>query len=141
MAKQEPYPSEFTEKEWKIVRPLLPPPSKMGRPPRYSRKQIVEAILYVTRSGCTWRMLPREYPHWRLCYYYFAKWHCDGVWESINAALVNKVRVQSGKKKPPRLRSSTARALKWLASPESVASMQEKRLWEESDTFWWIPLD
>lgn len=141
MAKEEPYPSALTEKEWKIVRPLLPAASKLGRPPRYGRRLLLEALLYVTRSGCTWRMMPREFPHWRLCYYYFVKWHEEGVWERINAALVARVRIKSGKKKSPRLRSSTARALRWLASAESVVSMQAKRLWGERDIFWLIPSD
>ena len=59
--------------------------------------------------------MPHEFPHWRRVYYYFAKWHAQGVWAKINRALVEKVRLRHSKKKPPRLRSSTVRALKWLA--------------------------
>ena len=141
MAKQEPYPSTLTDKEWKLIAPWLPARSKLGRPPRYSRRAIVNALFYVVRSGCTWRMLPHEFPHWRLCHYYFARWQASGVWEQLNRALVGKTRVQSGKKKPPRLRSSTARALRWLASPESVVSMQARRSWDESVIFWSTPWD
>src|ERR1700722_9612709 len=139
MAKREPYPSTLSDKEWKLIRPLLPA-GRLGRPARYSPRVMIDAILYVVRSGCTWRMMPHEFPHWRLVYYYFAKWHAQGVWEKINLALVGKVRVRHSKKKPPRLRSSTARALKWLASPESAALMRERRSWEENDTFWSILL-
>ena len=109
MAKQEPYPSTLTDKEWKLIDPWLPARSKLGRPPRYARRAILDAIFYVVRSGCAWRMLPHEFPHWRLCHDYFARWQANGVWERLHRALVGKVRVQSGKKKPRPLRSSTAR--------------------------------
>ena len=99
MAKQEPYPSTLSDKEWKLIRPLLPV-GKLGRPARYSPRVMIDAILYVVRSGCTWRMMPHEFPHWRLVYYYFAKWHAQGVWEKINLALVGKVRVRHSKKAP-----------------------------------------
>jgi Putative transposase of IS4/5 family (DUF4096) len=81
------------------------------------------AILSVVRSGCTWRRMPKEFPH-RLVYYYFAKWQAHGVWQKLDDRLRERVRLQAGKKKPRRLRSSTARALKWLVSAESGASMQ-----------------
>lgn len=139
MAKQEPYPSTLTDNEWRLIEPWLRPASKLGRPPRYSRRLMLDAILYVVRSGCTWRMLPHEFPHWRLVYYYFAKWQQEGRWECLQRVLVEKVRVQHGKKKPQQLRSSTAKALRWLASPESVALMQARRSWDASATSWWIP--
>lgn len=135
MAKQEPYPSDLTDKEWSIIGQHLPEPSKLGRPPRYQPRVIVRAIFYVTRSGCSWRMLPREFPHWRLVYYYFSKWHKQGVWERINHALRDKARVKSGKKKPRRPRSSTVRASRWLASLEGAASMRERRSWDVSGTW------
>ena len=136
-AKEEPYPSSLTQREWEIVRPLLPERGKLGRPPRYTRRELLDAILYVVRSGCTWRMMPKEFPHWRLVYYYFTKWHGLGVWQKLNDALRDRVRIKVGKKKPRPLRLSTVRALKWLASQESVASMQEKRSTDENGMYWW----
>ena len=141
MAKIEPYTSDLTDIEWEIVRRLLPVKGKLGRPPRYERRLMLNAIFYITRSGCPWRDLPHDFPHWRLVYYYFSKWQQLGVWEQINAALRDRVRVARGKKKPQRLRPSTARALRWLASAESVASMQARRFWGESVTFWSTPWD
>ncbi len=98
----EPYPSDLTPKEWLIVQPLLPKGSKLGRPPRYSQQVMVNAILYVVRSGCTWRMMPKEFPHGRLVYYYFAKWQALGVWAQLNDALRDRVRLKAGKKSPDR---------------------------------------
>ena len=135
MAKIEPYTSELTDIEWEIVRRLLPVKGKLGRPPRYERRVMLNAIFYITRTGCSWRDLPHDFPKWRLVYYYFAKWQQQGVWARINAALRDRVRLAHGKKKPPRLRPLTAKALRWLASPESAASMQARRCWDESDTF------
>lgn len=61
---------------------------------------MLNAILYVVRSGCTWRMMPKEFPHWRLVYYYFAKWQALGVWQKLNDALRDRVRLKAGKKAP-----------------------------------------
>ena len=121
MAKIESYTSDLTDFEWEIVRRLLPVKGKLG-PPRYGRRLMLNAIFYITRSGCPWRDLPHDFPQWRLVYY-FSKWQQLGVWEQINAALRDRVRLAHGKKKPQRLRPSTARALRWLASAESAASM------------------
>jgi len=133
---KEPYTSELTDREWELIRRLLPVRGKLGRPPRYERRSMVSAIFYLTRSGCAWRDIPHDFPPWRLVYYYFAKWHQLGVWQQINDALRDRVRIKSGKKKPLRLRPLTAKALRWLASPESAALMQAKRSWEENDIFW-----
>jgi transposase len=135
MAKIEPYTSDLTDEEWELVRRLMPERGKLGRPPRYERRLVINGIFYITRSGCCWRDLPHDFPHWRLVYYYFSKWHRLGVWEQINAALRDRVRLAHGKKKPRRLRPSTAKALRWLGNPESVALMQARRSWDESAIF------
>ena len=95
-AKQEPYPSSVTEKEWVMVQPLLPKTGKLGRPPRYSQREMLNVILYVVRGGCTWRMMPKEFPHWRLVYYYFAKWQALGLWQKLNDTLRERVRITAG---------------------------------------------
>jgi putative transposase len=96
VAQQEAYPRELTDKEWKILEKLLPPGSKLGRPPRYNKR----AILYLVREGRTWRGLPQDFPPYRIVFYYFAKWQEQGVWEKINHALRDGVRLASGKEKP-----------------------------------------
>lgn len=136
MAKTEPYTSDIKDNEWELLRRLLPGPKKLGRPPRYPQRLMLNAIFYITHSGCPWRLMPHEFPHWRLCYYYFAKWQKEGVWEKLNAALRDRVRNKAGKKKHPRQRPSIARALKLLASAESVGLMRERRSWGENGTFW-----
>jgi transposase len=141
MEKRAAYQSDLSEVEWEIARRHIPGKGKLGRPPRYEKREILNAILYISKEGCTWRDMPHDLPPWRLVYYYFEKWQAEGIWERINDALREKVREKSGKKKSPRLRSSTARALRWLGSAESVVTMRAKRSWEERDIFSWTPLE
>src|SRR5271170_5462754 len=97
---KEPYPSDLNDAEWALLLPLLPGAAKLGRPARYDKRLVLNAIFYVVRSGCAWRLLPHDFPHWRLVYYYFAKWRESGLWERLNDALREQVRGRRGKKKP-----------------------------------------
>ena len=138
-AKRAAYESDISDKEWEIIRRHLPGPVKLGRPPRYARREVLNAILYLTRYGGAWRGLPHDLPPWRLVYYYFEKWSAQGLWVRLNDALRDKVRQKSAKKKPRAQPSSTRRRLKWLNSPENVVTTLERRSKEESVTFWSIP--
>jgi transposase len=137
MPTQEPYPSNLTDAEWKQIEPLVPGPKLFGRPPRCSKRAILDAVFYVVRGGCAWRMLPHDLPPWRIVYYYFMTWRREGLWQKMHDTLRDQVRLQSGKKKPRPLRSSTRRALKYLTTEECAATMQARRSWDESDTSWW----
>ena len=99
---REPYPSDPTGAEWKALEPLIPGTAKLGRPPRYEKRAILDAIFYAVRSGCSWRMLPGEMPPWRSGYYYFMRWRQDGRWLWMHDALRDALRVRSGLKKAPR---------------------------------------
>lgn len=94
------YPSELSNKSWKRLSPLLPKPKKkkgnVGRPPSELR-EVINAILYVLRSGCSWAMLPNDYPAWQTTYGYFNRWSKSNIWEKINVSLVKEVRVKSRK--------------------------------------------
>ena len=136
MPNKEPYPSDLNEGEWELLRPLISVPPKLGRPPRHDRRLVLNAIFYVVRSGCAWRLLPHDLPPWRLCYYYFAKWRENGLWQEINEHLREAVREKRAKKKPPALRSSTRRVLKWLTTPECAAMMRARRS-EGENGIWW----
>lgn len=135
------YPSDLTDKEWDVLKKLVPGNSKLGRPARYARREIVNAIFYIVRSGCAWRMMPHDLPPWRICYYYFMKWKQCGLWQEIHDHLRGLVRLKAGKKKPRLLRPSTARVLRQLTTPEFVDMMQAKESREGNGTYSWIPLD
>ena len=101
------YTTDLSDAQWKRIARLVPVPRNTrvkgggGRPPRYDRREILNAILYVTRTGCQWRLLPHDFPHWKTVYTYFIRWHTEGVFEQINACLRRKVRGAAGKHPEP----------------------------------------
>lgn len=95
-------PSDLTDAEWAILEPLLPPRSKLGRPPVWDYRQIVEAILYLLRGGLPWRMLPPGlFPPMTTVQHYFYRWSAMGVWKSINHALLLMAREAMGREASP----------------------------------------
>lgn len=94
------YASDLTNRQWQLIRQLLPPPSRLGRRP-IPRRRILNAILYVVRTGCQWRMLPLDFPNWNTVYGIFRNWRNDGTWRKIHDALREKVRKAAGKKSTP----------------------------------------
>ena len=101
MAPKRRYPTDLTNHQWAIIGPLLPdtePVAPGGRPPIHSKRAIVNAILYLTRSGCAWRMLPADFPPWRTVYGYFAQWRDDGTLDLIHDTLREEVRATKEKK-------------------------------------------
>jgi len=94
------YPTDLKYTEWLLIAEFFPP-STRGRPGKWERWQIVNAILYVTRTACQWRMLPKDLPPWQTVYGYFRRWTQQGLWEGLNAALVETIRVQEGRDPHP----------------------------------------
>ena len=81
------YPTDLTNEQWKLIAEFLPPPLPGGRPRKTDLREVVNAILYLNRSGCQWRMIPHEFPPWKTAYNYFRAWISDGVWDVILACL------------------------------------------------------
>lgn len=96
-----PYPSDVTDEEWIRLEPLIPATKPGGRPQEIERREIVNAILYVLRSGCPWRLLPHDLPRWFTASWYFRQWKRQGIWEQVNAALRRDLRVQMGREPEP----------------------------------------
>src|SRR5436305_308724 len=94
------YPSDLTDEQLQILRGRLPRPAKRGRRP-ICRRLILNAILYVNRTGCQWRALPHDFPKWKTVYTIFWRWRRDGLWQRINEALCRQIRKHSGKKPTP----------------------------------------
>jgi len=94
------YDSSLTDAQWDLLKPMLPKPSKRGRPPT-DRRQIIDAILYVTKGGIQWRLLPSDFPPCKTVFHVFRKWTLDHTWESINARLRAHVRETHGKRCRP----------------------------------------
>jgi putative transposase len=87
------YPTDLTDKQWEKLELLLPQRSAMGRPPKYTYREIVNGMLYVLRGGISWRMMPHDLPPWRSVYWYFMQWRDKGVFEQLNDTLRAEFRV------------------------------------------------
>jgi putative transposase len=91
---RKPYPTDLSDAEWKYIEPHLPTPRAAGRPRRHSLREILDAIFYIVKSGCAWRLLPHEFPPWKTIHHYFRTWRINGTWEKLHAALRNRLRVR-----------------------------------------------
>jgi putative transposase len=95
------YQSDLSDAEWSCLEPHLPASEATGRPRLHSPRKILDAILYVLRSGCAWRLLPHDFPPWKTVYHYFRSWRLSGLWERMHSALRKRVRVRLGRNPQP----------------------------------------
>jgi putative transposase len=91
------YASDPTDAQWEVLKPLVPPDRSGGRPRPVDIRRVIDAILYTNRTGCQWRMLPHDFPSWRLVYYYFSTWRDAKLWTKIHDALVTPARRKAGR--------------------------------------------
>ena len=98
------YPSDVTDEQWAIIAGLnINKRAGAGRPMRLELRAVINAILYILRTGCQWRYLPSQYPNYNSVYYHYHKWCGDGTWEAVNSALRERVRQQAGRQAQPSL--------------------------------------
>jgi putative transposase len=95
------YPTDLSDNAWKLIQPLVPEAKPGGRPEAYPKREILNAIFSLLRSGCSWRMLPHDLPPWRIVYHYFRQWQQDGTWQVRHDLLRGDVRVAAGKHRQP----------------------------------------
>ena len=101
MTKRQSYSTDLSDKEWEVLEPLVPPIKTGGRPASHTRREIVNAILYVLRTGCQWRMLPHDLPPWGTAYTYYRNWRIDRTWQHIHDALHTQLREAAGRHPQP----------------------------------------
>ena len=94
------YPTDLTDAQWQELQPLLPPPKPRGRKSA-DRRRILNALFYLLRAGCAWRLLPKDFGPWQTVYHYFRRWSGDGTWEAVNELLRRDVRAAAGKRSQP----------------------------------------
>src|SRR5690349_4344603 len=95
------YPSDTSDEQWALIEPLLPAVNTGGRPEKHPRRAVVDAILYVVRTGCAWRQLPADFPPWQTVYWYFNRFEQAGATEKILPVVRAQLRVQEGRKPEP----------------------------------------
>lgn len=92
------YPSDLSDGEYKYLKKCFPKQKQFGRPPEHTRREILNGIFYLLRSGCAWRYLPRDYPPWQTVYHYFRLWRKSHWWKHTNKRLRRLLRLKSGRK-------------------------------------------
>src|SRR5437867_2933488 len=95
------YSSDLSDAEWAMIEPRLPQRNRLGRPPKTETRNIVNALLYIVRTGCQWRQLPREFPPYTTIQHYFYGWRDAGVLERINFELLLQAREAAEREPSP----------------------------------------
>lgn len=100
-----PYPSDLTDAQWALVEAAMPPAihGRTGRPRTYPLREVWNAVLYLTRNGCTWRALPHDFPPWPVVWEHFRRWRDAGTLARVHAALRAEVRTRAGRAPTPSL--------------------------------------
>ena len=124
---QKRYPTDLTDKEWAILEPLLPPAKAGGCERTVEVREVVNAIFYLLRTGCSWRMLPQDFPKWQTVYTYFRDWKEDGTWQKANDVLRRKVRIQEGREEEPSAGILDSESAKTTEKGDLVVLMRVKR--------------
>jgi putative transposase len=109
------YPTDLNDKKWDIIKLLLPSEIEGGRPREVNLRKIIDAILYITRGGCAWRLLPHEFPAWQTVYGYYRCWTINSTWQRIHDTLRARVRQKSGRHKHPTAGSIDSQSVKTTA--------------------------
>src|SRR5919202_5251003 len=87
MKPRKPYPTDLSDREWALIQPLVPPAKPGGRPAKYPKREILDAIFSILRGGWAWRLLPHDFPPWPMVYQYCWRWRKDGSWPRRPARL------------------------------------------------------
>jgi putative transposase len=130
MSERKAYPSDLTDAEWEILEPLIPAISEEAVNVKYTRREIVNGILYVLRSGCPWRLVPHDLPAWGALYYYFRTWRKEGIWDRLQKSLLKQVRQKADRDEEPSAAVIDSQSIKTSAvrGPEKGFDMG-KRIW------------
>jgi putative transposase len=120
---REPYDSDVTDVEWLLLEPLIPPEKHGGRHRTIDTREVVNAIFYVLRTGCAWRLLPHDFPAWQTVYGYFRDWRKTGIWEQLNTALREAVREQEEREAEPSAAIMDSQSVKTTAVAATVTCL------------------
>lgn len=120
------YGSDLKDSEWALLEPLLEPKQK-GRPRKHDLRDICNAIRYLQRTGCQWRMLPSDFPPWRVVYQTFWRWRNQGMWEKIMHHLRKAARVKAGRTPDPTLAIIDSQSVKTAQKGGSAAMTAASR--------------
>lgn len=129
---RQPYPSDLTDGQWAQIEPFIPPAKSGGRPRTANIREVLNAILYVLRSGCAWRMMPHDFPVWSTVYDYFRKFRMEGVWQRLHDTLRDQVRRQEGRETSPSAAIIDSQSVKTTEKGGFADMMRARKLMDES---------
>jgi transposase len=133
------YPSDLSDREWAQVCRVIPAPKRGGRPAKYDRREIVNALLYITRAGCPWRMMPKDLPPWRIAYWYFMIWKKDGTLDRLMDLIRGDLRAALGRDRQPSAAIIDTQSVKTTEKGGLAATTPTRRSSAASGTSWSIP--
>ena len=128
------YPTDLTDQEWALLEPLLPPAKAGGRHRSIETREVANAIFYLLRTGCSWRMLPQDFPKWETVYTYFRDWKNDGTWQKANDILRRKLRIQEGRDEEASAGILDSQSAKTAEKGDLVVLMRVRRSMDENGT-------
>ena len=132
------YATDVTDTEWELVRPYVPEAKAGGRPEVYPKREILNGIFYLLRTGCAWRLLPHDLPPWRIVYYSFWPWRKDGTWQVMHDLLRGDVRGAAGKQRQPSAGVLDSQSVKTTEKGGSAALTPINRAKAANATSWSI---
>lgn len=133
-----PYPSDLSDRERKVLEPLLPTEKPGGRHRLYDVRQIINALEYLIRVSRAWRSLPHDLPHWQSVYHYFRLWKRDGTWLGIHDHLHEEVRQQMGRCAQPSGAIIDSQSVRRTEKGGFMVRMERRRLVDVSAISWLI---
>jgi putative transposase len=139
MMQRQDHPSDLTDAEWKILEPLIPPAKEGGRPRTTDMREVINAMLYVDRTGCQWRALPHDFPPWSTIWNYFRTWRNDGTWRRMHTALREQVRKSVGRESTPSAAIIDSQSVKTSQKGGIVATMAARKSKDANGTCSSIP--
>jgi len=135
------YPSSLTDREWAVLEPLLAKKDGRGRPPKIDKRRLLDAIFYQVRTGCAWRYMPKDLPHWSAVWSLFRRLRNSGVLEQMYDALHEQWRLVSGRQAEPTAAIVDSQSVKTTEKGGSAAMTRARKSRGASDTSSSIPLD
>ena len=128
------YDTNLTDQQFKVIEPLIPKKStKRGRKPVLTDRQMINAVLYLNKHGCTWRGLPKEFGPWKTVYHRFNAWSASGHWQRIHDGLVGRVRIAKGRDAEPSVGIVDSQSVKTTQKKGLEVTTRVKRSRDASD--------